>query len=78
MSMLPKTLLTNTNNEDQTLEIHSEILEPLAHSQNISRFGLTTYMESLLAERKWRYRRSPNRFIDEMLTISPMWIIFNY
>ena len=40
MSLLPKTLLSNTSNEDQTLEIHSEILEPLAHSQNISRWEI--------------------------------------
>lgn len=40
MSLLPHTLLNATSNEDQTLEIHSEILEPLSHSQNISRFEI--------------------------------------
>ena len=40
MSLLPHTLLSNTSNEDQTLEIHSEILEPLAHSQLISRWEI--------------------------------------
>lgn len=40
MSLLPQTLLNATTNEDQTLEIHSEILEPLSHSQNISRFEI--------------------------------------
>jgi hypothetical protein len=40
MSLLPSTLLNATSNEDQTLEIHSEILEPLAHSQTISRFEI--------------------------------------
>ena len=40
MSLLPHTLLNSTTNEDQTLEIHSEILEPLSHSQNISRFEI--------------------------------------
>ena len=40
MSLLPHTLLNSTNNEDQTLEIHSEILEPLSHSQNITRWEI--------------------------------------
>ncbi len=40
MSLLPSTLLNATSNEDQTLEIHSEILEPLAHSQNITRWEI--------------------------------------
>ena len=40
MSLLPHTLLNSTSNEDQTLEIHSEILEPLSHSQNITRFEI--------------------------------------
>lgn len=40
MSLLPHTLLNATSNEDQTLEIHSEILEPLAHSQNITRWEI--------------------------------------
>jgi hypothetical protein len=40
MSLLPHTLLNATTNEDQTLEIHSEILEPLSHSQLISRFEI--------------------------------------
>ena len=40
MSLLPHTLLNATSNEDQTLEIHSEILEPLSHSQNITRFEI--------------------------------------
>ena len=40
MSLLPHTLLNATTNEDQTLEIHSEILEPLSHSQQISRFEI--------------------------------------
>ena len=40
MSLLPKTLLNATSNEDQTLEIHSEILEPLAHSQRITRWEI--------------------------------------
>ena len=40
MSLLPQTLLNATNNEDQTLEIHSEILEPLSHSQTICRFEI--------------------------------------
>ena len=40
MSLLPKTLLNSTSNEDQTLEIHSEILEPLSHSQNITRWEI--------------------------------------
>lgn len=40
MSLLPHTLLNSTTNEDQTLEIHSEILEPLSHSQVISRFEI--------------------------------------
>ena len=40
MSLLPHTLLNATSNEDQTLEIHSEILEPLSHSQTISRFEI--------------------------------------
>ena len=40
MSLLPSTLLNATQNEDQTLEIHSEILEPLAHSQVITRWEI--------------------------------------
>ena len=40
MSLLPQTLLNATTNEDQTLEIHSEILEPLSHSQNITRWEI--------------------------------------
>ncbi len=40
MSLLPQTLLNATNNEDQTLEIHSEILEPLSHSQRITRWEI--------------------------------------
>ncbi len=40
MSLLPSTLLNATSNEDQTLEIHSEILEPLAHSQVITRWEI--------------------------------------
>ena len=40
MSLLPKTLLNSTSNEDQTLEIHSEILEPLSHSQKITRWEI--------------------------------------
>ena len=40
MSLLPQTLLNATNNEDQTLEIHSEILEPLSHSKNITRWEI--------------------------------------
>ena len=40
MSLLPSTLLNATQNEDQTLEIHSEILEPLSHSQVITRWEI--------------------------------------
>ena len=40
MSLLPSTLLNATSNEDQTLEIHSEILEPLSHSQTITRWEI--------------------------------------
>lgn len=40
MSLLPSTLLNSTQNEDQTLEIHSEILEPLSHSQVITRWEI--------------------------------------
>ena len=40
MSLLPSTLLNATQNEDQTLEIHSEILEPLSHSQTITRWEI--------------------------------------
>ena len=40
MSLLPSTLLNATSNEDQTLEIHSEILEPLSHSQRITRWEI--------------------------------------
>jgi hypothetical protein len=40
MSLLPQTLLNSTSNEDQTLEIHSEILEPLSHSQKITRWEI--------------------------------------
>tara|TARA_R100001463_G_scaffold1643_1_gene7184 strand:- start:10713 stop:12287 length:1575 start_codon:yes stop_codon:yes gene_type:complete len=40
MSLLPSTLLNASSNEDQTLEIHSEILEPLAHSQTLARWEI--------------------------------------
>lgn len=40
MSLLPSTLLNASSNEDQTLEIHSEILEPLSHSQVITRWEI--------------------------------------
>ena len=40
MSLLPTTLLNASSNEDQTLEIHTEILEPLSHSQVISRWEI--------------------------------------
>ena len=40
MSLLPSTLLNATQNEDQTLDIHSEILEPLSHSQTITRWEI--------------------------------------
>lgn len=40
MSLLPSTLLNLSGNEDQTLEVHSEILEPLSQSQNICRFEI--------------------------------------
>ena len=40
MSDIPLSLYSNSQNEDQTLEIHSEILEPLSHSQQISRFEI--------------------------------------
>jgi len=40
MSLLPSTLLNASSNEDQTLEIHTEILEPLAHSQTMSRWEI--------------------------------------
>jgi len=40
MSLLPQTLLNATSNEHQTLEIHSEILEPLSHSQRITRWEI--------------------------------------
>lgn len=40
MSLLPTTLLNASSNEDQTLEIHTEILEPLSHSQNLARWEI--------------------------------------
>ena len=40
MSLLPSTLLNSSTNEDQTLEVHSEILEPLAHSQTMTRWEI--------------------------------------
>ena len=40
MSLLPSTLLNASSNEDQTLEIHTEILEPLSHSQTLARWEI--------------------------------------